>query len=50
MEIPWYVNVILGFLIGSYLTAFVPAYRNIFTKIMKGLAKSKKEEDEEKDK
>lgn len=35
----WYVNVILGFLIGSFMATYFPLYREGFKKVLNFLAK-----------
>lgn len=38
----WWVNLILGLLIGSFLASYVPAYRDGFKAVLNRLAQSKK--------
>lgn len=34
----WWMNVLLGFLVGSFAASYFPAYRNLFMKVLGALA------------
>ena len=38
----WWVNIIFGILIGSFMSCYVPAYHNGFKAVLNRLAQTKK--------
>ncbi len=44
----WWVNVVLGILIGSFLATYVEGYRNLFKALLDKLASSKKKPNKKK--
>jgi len=46
----WWVNILLGFLIGSFAATYSEGYRNLFKSILDRLSKGKKKSKPEEDK
>ena len=46
----WWVNIILGFLIGSFMATYIPAYRDGFKAMLDRISKGKKKSKPKKDK